>query len=175
MESVLLEHNINFSNVYSDYIIDKTYSDGIIAENKIEVLLNLLLIQLLKNMYIGTVDTKYIIYINEDLYSKVNKLVQIFKIIEDEYAKNNIIILVRYEKLFENKKNIVKLINAGYKFATDARGIDNALNESIIQMMEYIFVDKNDLTDKYDKIDDSLKEKILYDDIDEKVGGYWSE
>ena len=175
LESVLLEHNINFSNVYSDYIIDKTYSDGIIAENKIEVLLNLLLIQLLKNMYIGTVDTKYIIYINEDLYSKVNKLVQIFKIIEDEYAKNNIIILVRYEKLFENKKNIVKLINAGYKFATDARGIDNALNESIIQMMEYIFVDKNDLTDKYDKIDDSLKEKILYDDIDEKVGGYWSE
>ena len=35
--AVELNHNINFSKVYSDYIVDKTYYDGIVAEDKIFV------------------------------------------------------------------------------------------------------------------------------------------
>ena len=31
--AVSLEHNILFSKVYSEYIVDKTYTEGIIAED----------------------------------------------------------------------------------------------------------------------------------------------
>jgi hypothetical protein len=51
MYGVELEHNISFSRVYSDYIIDKTYSEGIIAEDKMPILLTLLLVQLVKDMF----------------------------------------------------------------------------------------------------------------------------
>ena len=42
MYGLSLEHNITFGKVYSDYIIDKTYNEGVVAENKIIILLNLL-------------------------------------------------------------------------------------------------------------------------------------
>ena len=32
MYGLELEHNISFSKVYSDYIIDKTYTEGIIVK-----------------------------------------------------------------------------------------------------------------------------------------------
>ena len=63
--AVELQHNIQFSKVYSDYIVDKTYSEGIIAEDKVKVLANLLLSQLVNDMYAGESNKKYFIYIPE--------------------------------------------------------------------------------------------------------------
>lgn len=172
-----LKHNVSFSKVYSDYIIDKTYSDGVIAEDKLEVLINLLLIELVKNMYSGEFNKKYILYVPESLYSKVNKLIKIFKLIEDEYAKNNIIILVRYENLIEHKKNILKLMKIGYKFAVDLEDSDlSVMKESVVQMMEYIFIKKDYIT-KYSKISLSkeIEDKVIIDNIENKIGSYWGE
>lgn len=170
-----LEHNVAFSKVYSEYIIDKTYSDGIIAEDKLEVLINLLLVGLVKDMTNGVFNKKYILYIPESLYEKVNKLIKIFKLLEDEYAKSNVIILVRYEKLSENKKNIIKLMKAGYKFAVDLDEDITLLREPIVQMMEYIFVNKDGIKDKKLNIFSELEDKVIVDDIGSKIGSYWGE
>ena len=72
-DAVNLVHNISFNKVYSDYIIDKTYTEGIVAEDKMVILLTLLSIQLIKNMVSGEFDKKYIVYIPESLYSKEKK------------------------------------------------------------------------------------------------------
>lgn len=170
-----LEHNVAFSKVYSEYIIDKTYSDGIIAEDKLEVLINLLLVGLVKDMTNGVFNKKYILYIPESLYEKVNKLIKIFKLLEDEYAKSNVIILVRYEKLSENKKNIIKLMKAGYKFAVDLDEDITLLREPIVQMMEYIFVNKDGIKDKKLNISSELEDKVIVDNIGSKIGSYWGE
>ena len=170
-----LDHNVSFSKVYSDYIIDKTYSDGIIAEDKLEVQINLLLLQLLKDMLAGDFNKKYILYVRESLYGKVNKLIKIFKLFEDDYAKSNVIILVRYDYLTEYKKNIIKLMKAGYKFMVDLEDNDiSVINESIVQMMEYIVVNKNSI-DKEDGISafKELENRIMVDNINEKIGSYW--
>lgn len=170
-----LDHNVSFSKVYSDYIIDKTYSDGIIAEDKLEVQINLLLLQLLKDMLAGDFNKKYILYVRESLYGKVNKLIKIFKLFEDDYAKSNVIILVRYDYLVEYKKNIIKLMKAGYKFMVDLEDNDiSVINESIVQMMEYIVVNKNSV-DKEDGISafKELENRIMVDNINEKIGSYW--
>ena len=92
---VELVHNINFSRVYSDYVVDKTYQEGIVAEDKMAVLINLLLIQVVKDMLEADFNKKYIIYIPDSLYSKENKLDNIFEIFEDEYAKNSVIVLTK--------------------------------------------------------------------------------
>ena len=178
--AVELNHNINFSKVYSDYIVDKTYSDGIVAEDKIEVLLTLLLIQIVKDMLNADFNKKYIFYLPESLYTKTNKLDKIFNLFADEYAKNNIIVLAQYEELSRNKKVIKTLIKDGYKFAVDLKASKvNTKDQGVIEAMEYIFIDKRVKGKMFESIDvlSSIKEelhnKIAYDDIASKVGSYW--
>ena len=48
--SVVLNHNISFSSVYSDYIVDKTYNEGIVSEDKVVVLLTLLSSRIAKDI-----------------------------------------------------------------------------------------------------------------------------
>ena len=180
--AVELNHNINFSKVYSDYIVDKTYYDGIVAEDKIEVLLTLLLVQVVKDMLNADFNKKYIFYIPESLYTKSNKLDKIFNLFGDEYAKNNIIVLAQYEELSKNKKIIKSLIKDGYRFAVDLKtSAVKSKDQGIVEAMEYIFIDKRVKGKMFESIDvlSSIKEelhnKIAYDDIASKIGSYWGE
>lgn len=180
--AVELNHNINFSKVYSDYIVDKTYYDGIVAEDKIEVLLTLLLVQVVKDMLNADFNKKYIFYIPESLYTKSNKLDKIFNLFGDEYAKNNIIVLAQYEELSKNKKIIKSLIKDGYRFAVDLKtSAVKSKDQGIVEAMEYIFVDKRVKGKMFESIDvlasikEELHNKIAYDDIASKIGSYWGE
>ena len=61
-------------------------------------------------------DKKYIIYIPNTLYSKEKKLEKILGMIDDEYAKENVILLVTFDDL-DSKKTLIKNIKkVGYKF-----------------------------------------------------------
>lgn len=180
--AVELNHNINFSKVYSDYIVDKTYYDGIVAEDKIEVLLTLLLVQVVKDMLNADFNKKYIFYIPESLYTKSNKLDKIFNLFGDEYAKNNIIVLAQYEELSKNKKVIKSLIKDGYRFAVDLKtSAVKSKDQGIVEAMEYIFIDKRVKGKMFESIDvlasikEELHNKIAYDDIASKIGSYWGE
>ena len=174
-----LEHNVNFSKVYSDYIVDKTYNDGIIAEDKMVVLINLLSIQLIKDMFEAEFNKKYILYVPESLYEKDNKLDKVFKLLEDEYAKNNVIVLAQYDKLVKNKKVIKDLIKLGYKFAVDIENNEIKNKDiSMIQLMTYIFMPKKrkGVLSSIDVLAAMPNENnIIYDDIASKVGSYWGE
>ena len=76
MYGLELAHNISFSKVYSEYIIDKTYSEGIIAEDKVSVLLTLLSLQLVKDMANFDFNNKYLLYIPNTLYKKKENLIK---------------------------------------------------------------------------------------------------
>ncbi len=175
---VELVHNINFSRVYSDYIVDKTYQEGIVAEDKIAVLINLLLMQIVKDMLEADFNKKYIVYIPDSLYSKENKLNNIFEIFEDEYAKNNIIVLTKYEDL--NKKIIKRFVKEGYHFAISLGNSEvKTKDQGCIELMDYIFVDKKvkksvlNSIDVLSSIPEDLHVKVIYDDIASKVGDLW--
>lgn len=175
---VELVHNINFSRVYSDYVVDKTYQEGIVAEDKMAVLINLLLIQVVKDMLEADFNKKYIIYIPDSLYSKENKLDNIFEIFEDEYAKNNIIVLVKYENL--NRKIIKKYVKEGYHFAISLENNEvKPKDQGYIELMDYIFLDKTlkrsvlNSIDVLSSIPEDLHARVIYDDIASKVGDLW--
>ena len=148
--------------------------------DKIEVLLTLLLVQIVKDMLNADFNKKYIFFLPESLYTKTNKLDKIFNLFADEYAKNNIIVLTQYEELSKNKKVIKTLIKDGYKFAVDLKASKvNTKDQGVIEAMEYIFIDKRVKGKMFESIDvlSSIKEelhnKIAYDDIASKVGSYW--
>lgn len=177
--AVELIHNISFSKVYSDYIVDKTYSEGIIAEDKVMVLMSLLLNQVVNDMFVGNFNQKYLIYVPATLYSKNNKLDKLFKMFEDEHAKNSIIVVIEYEELIKNKKVIKDLRKEGYRFALvfDDLTRIKAKEQKNISIADYLFIDKKlaKTTDALINIPVDFHDKIIYDDIKSKVGNFGGE
>lgn len=140
--AISLEHNIAFSKIYSDYIVDKTYKEGIVAEDKIEVLLALLLSKLVGNMLNADFKNKYLISIPSSMYDKDNKLDAIFDKFDDEYARNNIIVVINYDTLSSHKGTIKKLIKSGYRFAVDLNNSTKFKvgDQSMLELMDYLFL-----------------------------------
>ncbi|MFA5602762.1 MAG: signal peptidase I [Bacilli bacterium] len=171
-----LEHNISFSRVYSDYIIDKTYSEGIIAEDKMTVLLTLLSVQLVKDIMTSDFNKKYILYIPKSLYGKERKLEKILKLVDNKYAKESIIILLLYEDLVSNNETIKELRQTGYKFAL-IFDKEISVEKSNLYIVDYIFVGKKDInkTELRSYIPDELLGNVIYEDIITKVGDFGGE
>lgn len=174
-----LEHNITFSKMYSDYIIDKTYSEGVIAENKIIVLLNLLSINLINDMLNADFNKKYIVCIPESLYTKEKKLEKVLGMIEDEHAKDSVIILISMEKLSCSKTIIRKLKKNGYSFAVPIVKEEslNSKNYPTMNLSDYIFVDKNisNVVKTLTSFPEDIVDKMIYENIIEKIGDFGGE
>ena len=173
MYAVSVAHNITFSKVYSDYIVDKTYSEGIIAEDKVMVLLNLLLINIVGDMLDLEENKKYFIDIPNSIYEKPNKLEKIFRLFEDEYAKNNIIVAIDYDDLIKYNEQISELRKKGYQFAVIINKKTKSSDNKYMEMAEYIFIDKKIMTyNLISSIPDELKLKIINDDIVSKLSSF---
>lgn len=174
-----LEHNITFGKVYSDYIIDKTYNEGIIAENKTIILLNLLSVELIKDMLNANFDRKYIIYFPTTLYTKEKKIEKILAIINDEYAKENVTILISSIDLIKNKTLIKKIRKDGYKFCTTITSKTKLESKNYLAMslVEQIFVDRNipNVVEKLSMLPEDLADKLVYEDIVDKIGDFGGE
>ena len=174
--AVELEHNLNFSKVYSDYIVNKTYTEGIVAEDKMAVLVNILLIQIVKDMLNSDFKKKYAIYIPGSLYEKQNKLDKVFDLISDEYVKNCVYVLVQYKELTKNRKAIKKFIKEGHNFVVDLGETTEikARDEKLLYLMNFMFVERKvaKKTNILAIVPKDIQSNIIYDDIKTKVGNY---
>ena len=176
--AVSLEHNILFSKVYSEYIVDKTYTEGIVAEDKVMVLLNLLLAKIVKDMFDFEDNVTYFIHIPNSVYQKPNKLNKIFKLFEDEYAKNNIIIAIKYEDLIKYNKQIATLRKKGHRFAIIFANDTKIRNDQqkFISVAEYVFIDKNIMSyNLISSIPSELIDSIINDNIIDKLSSFGGE
>ena len=170
-----LEHNVEFSKVYSDYIIDRTYTEGIIAEDKIYVMIILLSIQIIKDMISSNYNKRYFLHIPYTIYDKAKKFEKLLKMLDDIFIKNSIYILVRYSELLENKKIIKEVRQSGYKFAVmfDEECELLTKDKGNLFVTNYIFIDKA-VADKKKIINflpEELKSHVIVDDIVQKIGG----
>ena len=176
MYAVSVGHNISFSKVYSEYIVDKTYTEGIIAEDKVMVLLNLLLINIVRDMLDLEENKKYFIHIPNSIYEKPNKLDKIFRLFEDEYAKNNITVVIECDDLIKFNEQITELRKKGYQFAVIINKKTKSSDNKYMEIAEYIFIDKKIMTyNLISSIPDELKIKIINDDIISKLSSFGGE
>ena len=176
MYAVSLAHNLSFSKVYSEYIVDKTYTEGIIAEDKVIVLLNLLLTNIVRDMFDLEANKIYFINIPNSIYVKPNKLDKIFKLFEDEYAKNNIVVAIEYQDLLQYGEQITELRKKGYHFAVILNEEINSFDNEYIEIAEYLFVDKKIMTyNLISSIPDDLENSIINDDIISKLSSFGGE
>ena len=171
---VLLNHNISFSKVYSNYIVDKTYSsDDIVTEDKLEVLLNMLLCRIVSDMMKLDYNSKYFVFIPKALYEKNKKLDKIASLIENDYAKTHIYFLTDVSNMLKNKEDFKRLRKKGYSFACifDKR-IDYKHDDlGYIYMNDYFFIDNNqDTKDICKGVPKEITDKLIEDNVSKKVG-----
>lgn len=173
--AVDLKHNIAFSKVYSDYIVDKTYSEGVIAEDKCMILLNLLLVRVLNDMFDREFTNKYFIYVPGSIYSKSNKQDKIFGMFDDEYARETIEVVVTYEDLAANKKLFKDLKKIGYHFSVvfSEDSVIKEKDQKIISICDYVLMNKEvgKNSELVKNIPNDVASNIIYDDIMSKVNG----
>ncbi len=166
--AVNLKHNINFSKVYSDYIVDKTYSEGIIAEDKTMIMITMVVQKIVEDMLDGDFDNKYYLHIPSTVYEKRNKLEKIFELFDDNRGKESIVVVNDYNEVIKNKKTIKQLRKDGYHFAisfnTDAKIKESDIKN--IALADYIFTDSKTLRELnlIKIIPEELKDKIIDED-----------
>ena len=162
-----IDHNLSFSKIYSDYIIEKTYNEEGVVFDRLAVLINILSTRIVVNMLKGDFASKYLLYIPYNLYAKTNKINDIFEMFVDEFAKNSIVVLINYDEIDDNKAMIKSLVKKGYKFAINID--DNNINDKDLELMyivDYIFV-LNEENKK--RIPKDLRGKVIVEDIRGKV------
>jgi signal peptidase I len=176
--SAVLNHNISFSSVYSDYIVDKTYNEGIVSEDKVVVLITLLSSRIAKDIMNYDYNKRYVVYMPNGLYEKEKKMAGLLKLIEDEYAKNHIYILLDANTLISNKKMTTNLKKQGYNFAVvlNEESKINEKNIGALYLADYIFVSKDikNISNIIGEVPDELLEKVVKENI-KKLGDFGGE
>ncbi len=168
-----LKHNISFSQVYSDRVVDKAYQEGIVAEDKLNVLLTLLQARLSHDMLTSEFVNEYVVLLPDSLCLKDTKFERLFKQNNEEYAKKNIVYLISYDIFMKKAASIKNLRKNGFRIAMYINDDTKfaSKNKTGIALAEYIFIDKQ--TKKIIELEklvfDNFKNKIIKDDIDNKL------
>ena len=175
---VILNHNISFNKVYSDYIVDKTYNGGIISEDKIAVLLNMLLCRIVSDLMRFDYNPKYFVYLPETLYSKDRKIDKIAAIVDNDYSKSHIYFLTKASNMLKNKDDIKRLRKRGYSFACilDENVTRKSDDMGYLYMNDYYFVDTKGNKDELCKgLPRDIIDRVIVDDINKRIGDYGDE
>ena len=138
-----LKSNIKFSKIFSEYVIDKSYSQSVVLENLEEVLLKLVGFMLIKELFNGDYEKQYIIHFNETLYKKERKINNFIDNFNDPFSQKKILILINADNIKKNKNILDKLKNQGFNFVIqlpkkDLMNIE--FDRKILNIAEYIII-----------------------------------
>lgn len=174
--AVCLEQNVNFNKIYSSYIVNKTYNEGIIAEDKIVVMLSLLFNDIVYDMVNFNFNKKYMIYIPSSLYTKEKKYERILNLFNNEYCKKHISILVSINDFITYRDFIMNFKKDGYNFSIIYDTEVKVLYEDYgnLYIADYIFINKDDIdiSKVFAFIPEEIYSKFIFDDLSEKIDDF---
>ena len=161
-----ISSNIQFNKLFSDYSIDKTYNNEIIMEDLRELQLKMLSLQILKDMFEFSYKKKYLIYLNDSIYSKEKKLKSFLGNIDDIYSQGKINILVDIKTVIMNYNVISNLSKNGYNFSIELEATDLDELKNIRKYLcvgEYLFIKNNTLPyeELIEKIPVEFENKVI--------------
>jgi len=112
-----LKYEIEFPELYSQKAINDTYNSGLVNEDKLFVLYNLVGIKVLNEIIDYNYLDCYLVDFNIDLLNKKDKISRLLKIIDNDITKEKVCFKIKYTEFKTNKDAIFGLINNGFNFA----------------------------------------------------------
>ena len=162
-----LEHNISFSKIYSDYIVDKTYNEGIIAEDKIEVLITMLARGITDDIMASEYNKMYMVYLPTSLYEKEKKIEGLLQIIDNQYVKNHMLFATDVANLVKLKKTTNKIKKKGFRMVglidDDTKANYKDLTE--LYLAEYFIADRRINAGVIKQLPKEVQKKVIKDDM----------
>jgi len=125
MENVFfakLGHNVKMPTQYSEMAIEKVFTEGIIAEDKLEVEYVLLSLVAIRDILEGDFEDIYIAEFAESLFKKKTKIDGILETIEHQALQDKIFINIDYADYKKYSKMILNYTNKGYNFVITLDG-----------------------------------------------------
>ena len=155
---VTLEHNIKMPMQYSDSAIEKVFSEGIIAEDKLQVEYILLNVVSIQDIINGNFKDSYITEFEPSLFKKKQKMNGILSLISNQALQEKISLNITYSDYIKNQKSVLEYTSKGYNFVITLDDSVNKLEDvEKLKMFKLIIVPKN--LEFYNKIkeDSSIK------------------
>ena len=144
-----LEHNLKFSKLYSDYAIEKVFSNKVISEQKLFVSYSLACIRALEDVIKGNFDKVYILDYVFSLVSKPKKNQRLLKTIDNDIIKEKLVLKIKYSDYVANHDAVYDLTRNGFKIALeiDSSFEFNDENSKILKIFAYIITSDSKLYD----------------------------
>ena len=111
-----LGHNVKMPVQYSEAAIEKVFTEGIVAEDKLQIEYILLSLISVRDIINGEFDDMYIAEFTESLFKKKTKLDGILALIDNQALQEKISINIYYADYIRNSKTILEYTNKGYNF-----------------------------------------------------------
>ena len=153
----ILEHNLKFSKLYSEYAIEKVFSNKAISEQKLFVSYSLACVRALEDVIKGNFNNVYILDYVFSLVSKPKKNQRLLKTIDNDIIKEKLVLKIKYSDYISNHDWVYDLTRRGFKIALD---IDSSFefseeNNKLFKIFAFIITSDR-------KLYDSSQYEIIY-------------
>lgn len=160
---VKLDHNVKMPIQYSEVAIEKVFTEGIVAEDKMQVEYILLSLVSLRDIINGNFKDMYIAEFTPTLFKKKQKLDSILSLLENQALQEKISLNITYSDYVKNQKSILEYTNKGYSFViTLDNSIKSVEDVERLKMFKIVIVPKNLVLYKEIKSNKALLENIIY-------------
>ena len=134
-----LNHNVKMPIQYSEAAIEQVFTEGIVAEDKLQIEYILLSLITVRDIVEGDFKDVYIAEFANTLFKKKSKLDSILSLIANQALQEKIHINLDYEDYMKNQKLVLEYTNKGFNFAIT---LDNTIKsvEDVEKLKMFKFV-----------------------------------
>lgn len=158
-----LEHNIKMPIQYSEVAIDKVFTEGIVAEDKLQVEYILLSLISVRDIINGNFKDTYVAEFTNTLFNKKTKLDGILNLLENQALQDKISINIEYSDYIKNNKTILEYTNKGFNFTIT---LDNTIKsiEDVekLKMFKIVIAPKNLVLYKEIKQNKAILNNVIF-------------
>ena len=143
--NVDIEQKLKFPKIYSKYAIDKVFVSKEINEHKLFIIYPIVAAKILTNIIDGQFKKTYLIDYNLNLNNKEKKLKRLYSLIDDDIAKEKIIMKINFIDFLKNKKFFMDNMKLGYNYAAiiNANTTITCDNVNELKFFKYILISQN--------------------------------
>lgn len=140
---VELNHNVKTPAQYSESAVERVFTEGIIAEDKLAVEYILLTLVSLRDIIEGNFEDHYIGEFTSTLFKKQAKFASIMDWLDNEAMQAKISVNIYYEDYKKNQKLILDYIKKGFSFVITLDGTAKTVEEvEKLKMFKVVVVSK---------------------------------
>lgn len=141
---VELLYNVKMPMQYSSQAVAQVFSEGIIAEDKLQVEYLLLSIIVIRDIVNGSFKDTYIVEFAPTLFKKKQKLDSLLSIIDNQALQSEISLNIMYSDYIKNKKSVFEYTKKGFNFTiTLDNSIQSIEDVEELKMFKIVIAQKN--------------------------------